>query len=94
MDYSKGQLYKLQGKFAIQNRRGIPIQRADEKNRVTVVYLRSDELNLTICVCKLFRSAGKFEAGTEIRCYKKDLIAFTPDVLLTSILKTHSLPNI
>lgn len=94
MDYSKGQLYKLQGKFAIQNRRGIPIQRADENNRVTVVYLRSDELNLTICVCKLFRSAGKFEAGTEIRCYKKDLIAFMPDVLQTSVLKTHSLPNI
>ena len=94
MDYSKGQLYKLQGKFVIRNRRDIPIQRADEKNRVTVVYLRSDELNLTICVCKLFRSAGKFEAGTEIRCYKKDLIAFTPDVLQTSILKTHSLPNI
>ena len=94
MDYSKGQLYKLQGKFAIQNRRGIPIQRADEKNRVTVVYLRSDELNLTICVCKLFRSAGKFKAGTEIRCYKKDLIAFTPDVLQTSVLKTHSLPDI
>ena len=45
MDYSKGQLYKLQGKFAIQNRRDTPIQRADEKNRVTVVYLRSDELN-------------------------------------------------
>ena len=94
MDYSKGQLYKLQGKFAIQNRRDTPIQRADEKNRVTVVYLRSDELNLKICVCKLFRSAGKFEAGTKIRCYKKDLIAFTPDVLQTSILKTHSLPNI
>ena len=94
MDYSKGQLYKLQGRFVIRNRIDIPIQRADEKNRVTVVYLRSDELNLTICVCKLFRSAGKFEAGTEIRCYKKDLIAFTPDVLQTSILKTHSLPNI
>ena len=94
MDYSKGQLYKLQGKFAIQNRRDTPIQRADEKNPVTVGYLRSDELNLTICVCKLFRSAGKFEAGTEIRCYKKDLIAFTPDVLLTSVLKTHSLPDI
>ena len=94
MDYSKGQLYKLQGKFVIRNRRDIPIQRADEKNRVTVVYLRSDELNLTICVCKLFRSAGKFEAGTEIRCYKKDLIAFTPDVLQTSVLKTHSLPDI
>ena len=94
MDYSKGQLYKLQGKFVIRNRRDIPIQRADEKNRVTVVYLRSDEFNLTICVCKLFRSAGKFEAGTEIRCYKKDLIAFTPDVLQTSVLKTHSLPDI
>ena len=94
MDYSKGQLYKLQGKFVIRNRRDVPIQRADEKNRVTVVYLRSDELNLTICVCKLFRSAGKFEAGTEIRCYKKDLIAFTPDVLQTSVLKTHSLPDI